>query len=622
MLSKFVPRRLMSETDNSGPAWVFQRSDPMGGASGEAFVNALEATGMPPAHVLARESIQNAVDEPAEGGEKVAVTFRLVRLSGDAKQTFVRAAKLSSILARRADLSLPSLGWFDQSASPETPLGLVFVDDFHTAGLDGDPHDPMSRFHGLLLSVGDAGKAHSGHHTGGSYGFGKAAFSSNSEIRTIFAYSRYRDADSTPRTRLFGCGYFRSHEFESVRYNGRAWFGRSREPTPTAGQIVDPLYDAEADALASQLGFGLRDSDEIGTSILIVDSGIEAEELKEGVEEWWWPRIIDNELDVEVISPSGDHLIPRPKTRADLRPFIEAYDIANGTNPNPVPHREYKREFNRLTGNIELGTCALKVLDAVPEDEESSVGEDRVDAVALIRGPGMVVAYYRHWQPGTPLLVGVFKAAEQIDTTLKLSEDPAHHRWDRTSGRLREDTQRKIVQAVLERITSTVRGFRKEASPPPPPRTRRLSALERELANILVGRGPKEPPRYHPTAPVHLTYVRNPEAVPTNDGRLRVQAELQIRLKDDADQQTAKLKLKLKCVVLEDNAEGDRIEYDLQSDTTEFTKDETDLDLYFFEVDQDQPAKFSVVTEPYDAMWSVRFTPEIEPVAATVGAAE
>jgi hypothetical protein len=94
MLSKLVPRRLMSGADNSGPGWVFQRNDPMGGASGEAFVNALEATGMRPAHVLARESIQNAVDEPAEGAEKVAVTFRVVHLAGEAKRR-LSSARLS-----------------------------------------------------------------------------------------------------------------------------------------------------------------------------------------------------------------------------------------------------------------------------------------------------------------------------------------------------------------------------------------------------------------------------------------------------------------------------------------------------------------------------------------------
>ena len=48
-------------------SWVFQESDPMGGAPGEAYANTLKSTGMPPEHVLAREAIQNSVDAGIEG---------------------------------------------------------------------------------------------------------------------------------------------------------------------------------------------------------------------------------------------------------------------------------------------------------------------------------------------------------------------------------------------------------------------------------------------------------------------------------------------------------------------------------------------------------------------------
>jgi hypothetical protein len=234
MLSKTMPRRLTPATTSTtvtrrahspvtatrvgdrtdsgaGADWVFQRSDPMGGASGEAFTTTLESTGMHPASVLARESIQNAVDERDPDAEKVLVRFQMVSLLGRLKQRFVEAAQLNRIVERREDLSLPVLGWLDPSQNPELPLNLLFVEDFHTTGLEGDPHDDTSKFNRFLLSVGDGGKVHEGHNTGGSYGFGKAAFSSNSGVRTIFAYSCYRDSAGIAHTRLFGCGYFRKH---------------------------------------------------------------------------------------------------------------------------------------------------------------------------------------------------------------------------------------------------------------------------------------------------------------------------------------------------------------------------------------------------------------------------
>jgi len=56
VLSRIVPRHVTPP----GAGWVFRRPPTMGGASGEAFTNTVQATGMHPAAVLGRESIQNA----------------------------------------------------------------------------------------------------------------------------------------------------------------------------------------------------------------------------------------------------------------------------------------------------------------------------------------------------------------------------------------------------------------------------------------------------------------------------------------------------------------------------------------------------------------------------------
>ena len=201
---------------------------------------------------------------------------------------------------------------------------------------------------------------------------------------------------------------------------------------------------------------------------------------------------------------------------------------------------------------------------------------------------------------------------------MKLSEPPAHDRWDPESTRLRtvDDRYRKAVQAVLNRINDTVRAFRRDASPPAPPRTRRLFTLERELANFLVGRGPSDPIE-HPIAPVHFQYVQDPEPISTNAGQLRAKAEFSVRLKEDTEIESTTLRLKVKCVVVEDNAEGDRISYNLQSDG-ELTEEATDS--YLFPIEKDAPVSFTILTDPYDPLWTVRLSPDVEPVA--VGAAQ
>lgn len=434
MLSRILPRRLTPGV-SSVAEWVFQRTDPMGGASGEAYSNLFESIGMHRAGVLVREAIQNAVDERQEGA-KALVRFRFGNLLGEAKTAFVVSSQLQSLTVRRGELGLSGLEWLDRRRNPEVPLNLLFVEDFHTTGLEGKPHDSTSKFYRLLLSVGDSGKAHDAHNTGGSYGFGKAALSSNSEIKTIVVYSRYRDPDGNQHTRLFACGYFKSHQIGKDEYNGRAWFGHNMTPGQITGQIVDPLEDNEADTLAAELGFEIRPAHELGTSILIVDTTLDAEAVKAAVEEWWWPRIIDGELDVEIIAPDGTRYIPRPKSRPDLQPFIATYDIAKGTNPDPKPKQEMKREFNRYNG-VALGTCALKVVDLPAEDEPATIPEDRIDTVALVRGLGMVVRYYQDWPSGMPALVGVFVASDELDDALKFSEPMTHDKWDPMSSRLR-----------------------------------------------------------------------------------------------------------------------------------------------------------------------------------------
>jgi hypothetical protein len=89
-------------------SWVFQESDPMGGAAGEAYANTLESPGMQ--HVLAREAIQNSVDAGIEGENSR-------RLDGvyswcgnasslDRKRGSVDSTSLPRLFARRVKVAL------------------------------------------------------------------------------------------------------------------------------------------------------------------------------------------------------------------------------------------------------------------------------------------------------------------------------------------------------------------------------------------------------------------------------------------------------------------------------------------------------------------------------------
>lgn len=593
-------------------AWVFERNPPMGGAAGEAFTNTLASSGMPPAAVLAREAIQNSVDARAKGETKVAVDFVSKVLSGKEKSAFVKAAGLSAIDRRASQLDLKQPNCLAMMKDGAKPLELLFVNDYNTSGLAGDPRDADSKFFRFLLSLGDGGKEHDEHGTGGSYGFGKSVYSSNSGILTIFAYSRTVDENGEPLSLLFGCSYFRKHKHDGEHFTGRAWFGQDVTPRGShAQQVVTPLCGDEADAKAAELRFDPRSPEQLGTSVLIVDAVVDTAEILRGVEDWWWPRLVANQLDVRVIDAAGAKTFPRPRKRPDLQPFLDAYDLAIGKSP-PNNKTDFRRPFNKFD-NCAIGSAGFKVLEK-NEKDEFVVDDARLDSVALIRSPLMVVAYHRAWNVATPAMAGAFVADGEIDDILRAAEPPAHDRWDPDARRLQDETgrNRAIVKRVLDAVRRNLKGCQNTASPPPPPRPKRLTLLERTLASFLTPTKKGASPGVEPSAaPIHLTYDQEPRAEALGD-KLRLTAKFSVRLKSDEDLGTLLARVRVSCPIIEDGHVGDAIA--LTTTTSIPTVQDPDKPGWQrFELGN-TAIKFECVSESYDPLWTVRFVPEIEPV--------
>ncbi len=592
-------------------SWVFHESDPMGGAVGEAYANTLKSPGMQPEHVLAREAIQNSVDAGIEG-KKVRVRFRLVQLSGKAKANFVAAASLENIATRADHLELPTPNCFGALSKPRTPLSLLYVEDHNAVGLSGEPHDPSSNFFRLLLSLGDRSKARTSTGTGGSYGFGKSVYSSSSAIQTIFAYTRFATDDGTEKTRIFGCGYYASHEHRGKSFSGRAWLGTRKHEDNAGRLVIDPFEGKAADKLADQLGFEPRPEGDLGTSILIIDATVNLGLIVVGVEDWWWPRLVANKLDVEISDPVGHITAPRPKKNDQLRPFIDAFEIARSVSA-PKSGVQKHSPLQRM-GDLSLGICGLVV---APLNEQGSpvVRSDRCNTVALIRAPLMVVAY-QNFSSSTPLVLGAFVAAEEIDLVLKKSEPPAHDRWDPDSANLRDAHGRgkDIVTAVLSRIRAGVKRFQGEAAPPAPAKQKRLSVLERALGAYFrpQGAGPNPPPDPI-SSPLHLEFTKRPQAEATAAGMLRVRTAFNVSLDSKAEEESVGLRLLVRCPVLEDDdQEGDDLKLRIEVSGVEASADPNEPALFRFLMAKGSKAHFTVESEDYDPAWSVRLRPEIE----------
>lgn len=469
-----------------GQNWYYEDEPVNGGAGGEVFKSIFNGSGVDAAERLAREALQNSVDA-ARDGETPRVTLQMNAYSGAALDGFWRAAGLNAIGSR-----VDALGLHHGNALETQPdqLRVLHVIDSGTTGLAGDPTSPSSRLRKLLMEIGGSQKIVEGNASGGSYGFGKAVYSASSRIAVIFTYSRTHDATGQSLSILMGCAYHQAHEFGGERTSGRGFFGK---PVKLKNAIrFDPFIGIEADDLAAELNMA-RAEDDLGTTIAIVDCPLSMEGIKRGVERSWWPRIRRDNFRVNLIDESGQRFHPRPLQDPELRPFIDALDVALGRSPEQSgKSRRRMNSIKELSDNI--GQLGLFVMNDPEEVDEQAEKTDLRDTIALVRSPGMVVQYYGKRQISHPPVVGVFLADEGIDDILRRSEPPEHDRWDALADRLDPAKgEGEIVRKVHSTIWRELRTFQKTARPPEQTTGNRFLQLERELAKLFGPTGRRKP---------------------------------------------------------------------------------------------------------------------------------
>jgi hypothetical protein len=582
--------------------WIFENKQPMGGATGQAFINTLQGN-QHPLDQLAREAIQNSCDAIEFESEKVRVVFRLRKLFRKSKSDFLDIMGVKEFLPRQYLLGLYTPNCFTQLEDPNIPLQLLYIEDYKTVGLFGNPHASKSNFSRLLLTLGDDTKLSAEGSTGGSYGYGKSVLSVNSRIHTIAAYSVFdpeKDFQGDHR-RLMGCAYLDQHEFNGVEFTGRAWMGNARDE-----RIVDPYREEEARAFAEKLGFSPRTADEHGTSILIVDCDIDMGELRRYIENSWWPRLCEDALDIQLYEDDCVLVPPRPRIRKDLQPFIECLDLATRRS---LPIGKHQKADNfRKFNDVPLGSFGFQLIDNTEGNEEE--GRDLFNKVALIRKPRMVVSYENVGRLDPPA-VGVFLADDKIDHYLRLSESPAHDRWDPNTARLgRIEGARTYVKTVLVRLKQNFRRFQNDALPAPAPAEKRLRFLERELGSLFRPSRAKVSPTPPEITPVSIQFPKL-EVVPKGE-MLSTAATVNLALKEEYDQDKVMVNLLVKVPILEDDnvADGDLLPLTIDSD--DFPTIETEGEARFpLVLQRDHSIRFSLETLPYDASWTTRVVVEV-----------
>ena len=446
--------------------WHFDKMGKMGGSHSGAYRNPLSNSGLVKEHKLAREAIQNSVDARREGGV-VRVRFR--QQSVDEQRINQIADDLQLLIQTgptERGLNVEGLGleaghFFEAALDADThPQNVLFVEDYDTMGLGGKlngSYEEDDRYYRLILGFGVEDESEESR--GGSYGFGKSVYPDASNVNTVVYYSVFEPTEDTygSHARLIVASLFNTHTYQDEIYTGRAWFGNKVEE-----DFCAPLTDGEAHDFAARLGFEPRSQSDFGTSMMILGSDVNLDEIKNGVENHWWPRLIDEEIIVEFWGENERLDDPDPRAQPQLRRYIQCYQAA--TAANEVDQDDLVCQRFRRSAGLRVGYCAATLAEPEAFRDDDAALEPTfypgLNEVALIRSPKMVVAY-QSLSDGIDV-VGVFVADVEIDGILKLSEPSDHTRWARDSNRLKEPLHKRLVQGLPSRINRTVETLRRK----------------------------------------------------------------------------------------------------------------------------------------------------------------
>jgi hypothetical protein len=398
-------------------------------------------------------------------------------------------------------------------------------------------------------------------------------------------------------------------------FTGRAWYASGTSDNGA----VRPFTGDNAHAVARALGLTIRTNDRQhwGTTLVIVGFDANMDELRKGIEDYWWPRINEDDLQVELCSDEEQLDRPKPRQRDDLKPFQQSYDLARGI-AQPVSASERRQDLAYLGTRLgSWGAVAVEVRDRTDSDENEELS-DQLNTVALIRSPRMVVQYYRpSYRGALPAFAATFIATGEANTVLKLSEPPTHNHWDRKSDRLKNIPHgAEFVEQVLRRLHQSIRRFLADLVPPAPPRDGHLHTLERELGQLLRKFRRIEPPQPPPRSEDAIRIEALEPNFHGSDGVVVVSWEVLFHLNENVNVDERRISARFRLPLLADDnqAEEDEIPIRLEALTPGVTLGEDNGAS--FAARKDGMTRIRVTSAPYDASWLTELVISTEPVDA------
>lgn len=520
-------------------------------------------------------------------------------------------------------------------------LRILHLVEEHGGGMDGPWQGGRSKLWRAMCSLGMT-RDTAGH--GGSYGYGKAGLIRGSAIRTVFAYTCFREHANEPGVtrRLLGMTYWGSHGIRGSDYTGTRWFGR---PTPDGGRM--PFANEDADAVARQLGIETRDPSQpaqLGTTLVVLDPTVTPDDVLRAAERHWWPALEDDDIDFSVSvvdETSADaERHPQPSRNPDLKPFIDSYERAlSPPDASPADGDRWRvHQLSPVQGFGKPGTLALAADGSDSDnwtlpDIGANGGPSNEDSwahrslVALVRGPRMVVEYWDK-RRASPYVRGTFVAAPEVDDAFRATEPKAHDAWhdNWVSGDVPEEAA-KLASTVLNAIRRHVDKFRRDLKLTPPPNRDLKMDVWDDLARMLdgTGRGGDPPPPPPPTAPRYFSIQPGGQLAADADGRVHFAGVAAVKWNEDHQPQnvdTAVVDVRVRFNFDgADRREAVRAQMEVEVPSG-FAEVEPGSGRFRGRIAVGESAEFQYWSESYDPEWTGTLTVEADIVAGAAATSD
>ena len=398
---------------------------------------------------LIRESIQNSLDVPLDTTKPVRLEYTIRRIRANEYEHFFDLKKHIKGCMRHFKNNddamttyQPMLDYLN-SLGDHDSLYYIQVSDYNTIGMDYVKGDTSQPFYAFVRAAGVSAKNDAT--SGGSYGYGKAAYFYISPIRTILVSTQTKD-----NKQFFeGVASLCTHELDGedgLRVSVGYYDNNEGEPVSNPANIPARFQRYEPGTDIYILGIDASDKESIYNEMVEATIrnfwfAIEANKLE--------VRINDIDVNCDTLPALMDQYFPdehdnvRRENHYNPRPYWEAVHYV-GTNPHFIMYEE----------NLSI---IGKVRFYVKKDKKAT------DKILYMRKPLMLVKARRTQSSNG--FYGVFVCDDRIgNEILRKTENPAHNEWASSNwrengkivskGRDAMEVIENFVISVMERMFS------------------------------------------------------------------------------------------------------------------------------------------------------------------------